>query len=89
MSWGQCTACGARADLGYQPGSNPPKRVCANCYQPLPREHANPTPTFDDYFEAARALATAVREAIDYPKAVKRGEIRKALEAFERIDKAT
>lgn len=88
MSWyGRCAACGARADLAYQPGSDPPRRVCGNCYQPLP--HVDPTPLLDEYLEAARDLATTVRDSLDHPGAITRGVMTKVLERFERMDRAS
>ena len=44
-------------------------------------------PTFEAYFGAAFKLAATVRKALDDRGSVTRGDVRKALEAFERIDK--
>ena len=44
-------------------------------------------PVLDDYFTAMDDLAKVVRRAVDH-KPVTRGEIRKALVRYERIDRA-
>lgn len=53
---------------------------------PARSERDNP-PTLDEYFASAIRLAALVRESLDKTRVVKRGEIRRALEAFERFDK--
>lgn len=43
-------------------------------------------PTVDDYLRAAHKLASLVRAAFRHPGSVKRPELLKALEEFERVD---
>lgn len=73
--------------MAYQPGSEPARLVCANCYQPLPHHVAPPIPSFDDYMTAAHNLAAVVRQA--FSDGAKRSEILTALEAFERLDQTS
>lgn len=46
-------------------------------------------PTFDDYFKEARELSRLVRKSLTVKGSVSRGEIKRALVRFERIDQAT
>lgn len=48
--------------------------------------HRDDEPTLDEYLKAAARLATIVRRALDNPRSVNRGAMRRALEAFERVD---
>lgn len=48
--------------------------------------HSDDIPTLDEYLKSAQRLATIVRRALDNPKSVNRGAMRRALEAFERTD---
>ncbi len=48
--------------------------------------HDDEPPTLDEYLKAAQRLATLVRRALDNPKSVNTGAMRRALEAFERVD---
>jgi hypothetical protein len=44
-------------------------------------------PTVDDYFGAARELASLVERALNWPGQVSRGELRQAMEGFMRLDR--
>ena len=46
---------------------------------------AEPTPTVDEYFRAAHALANLVRRRLNGQR-VTRGQMRAALEEFDRVD---
>jgi hypothetical protein len=52
-------------------------------------EQAEDLPTIADWFDSASALAVVVRKALDQRGSVTRGEVRKALEKFEDIDRRT
>lgn len=49
------------------------------------RKIAEPVPTLDEYFRAVQALANLVRKRLNGQR-VTRGQMREALEEFERVE---
>ena len=54
----------------------------------MKRAKRDATPTVDDYIKASVTLATQVRRLLENPKSVTRGEMKRALEAFEDAEAA-
>lgn len=57
--------------------------------QRVHRPEAVTYPTFDDYFNASDGLARTVRMALDQRGTVSRAEVRRALERYEQVIRAS
>lgn len=91
---GNCDQCNRRAFLALLPGSD--SSVCWRCYAawrknqptlPAPVDGEwQALPMLDEYIRSAEGIARLVREMFDHPGTVKRPDLLKALEEFERCD---